>query len=36
MSGICLQRLAEERRQWRKDHPYVIYQQIQLNDINKD
>ncbi|KAI8057038.1 SUMO-conjugating enzyme ubc9 [Syncephalis plumigaleata] len=25
MSGICQQRLAEERRQWRKDHPYGFY-----------
>lgn len=23
MSGICRSRLAEERKQWRKDHPYV-------------
>ena len=23
MSGICRARLAEERKQWRKDHPYV-------------
>lgn len=23
MSGICLMRLQEERKQWRKDHPYV-------------
>lgn len=29
MSGICRTRLAEERKQWRKDHPFVscpIYQ----------
>ncbi|KAL1914823.1 uncharacterized protein VTP21DRAFT_7915 [Calcarisporiella thermophila] len=25
MSGICLARLAEERKQWRKDHPYGFY-----------
>ncbi|RKP23930.1 ubiquitin-conjugating enzyme 9 [Syncephalis pseudoplumigaleata] len=25
MSGICQQRLAEERRQWRKDHPFGFY-----------
>lgn len=23
MSGIALTRLAEERKNWRKDHPYV-------------
>jgi ubiquitin-conjugating enzyme E2 I len=23
MAGICRTRLAEERKQWRKDHPYV-------------
>ncbi|TEB12703.1 hypothetical protein FA13DRAFT_967243 [Coprinellus micaceus] len=23
MSGICRLRLAEERKQWRKDHPFV-------------
>lgn len=23
MSGIALGRLAEERKQWRKDHPFV-------------
>jgi len=23
MSGICRMRLAEERKQWRKDHPFV-------------
>ena len=23
MSGICRARLAEERKQWRKDHPFV-------------
>lgn len=25
MSGICLMRLGEERKQWRKDHPYVSF-----------
>ncbi|CAJ0641120.1 14967_t:CDS:2 [Entrophospora sp. SA101] len=25
MSGICLARLTEERKQWRKDHPYGFY-----------
>ncbi|CAG8521072.1 28928_t:CDS:2 [Gigaspora margarita] len=25
MSGICKARLTEERRQWRKDHPYGFY-----------
>ncbi|KAI9226729.1 MAG: ubiquitin-conjugating enzyme 9 [Piptocephalis tieghemiana] len=25
MSGICKSRLAEERKQWRKDHPYGFY-----------
>ncbi len=23
MAGICRNRLAEERKQWRKDHPFV-------------
>lgn len=23
MAGICRTRLAEERKQWRKDHPFV-------------
>ena len=23
MTGICRTRLAEERKQWRKDHPFV-------------
>jgi len=23
MSGICRTRLTEERKQWRKDHPFV-------------
>lgn len=25
MSGICKARLTEERKQWRKDHPYVRF-----------
>ncbi|KAJ1972357.1 SUMO conjugating enzyme Hus5 [Dimargaris xerosporica] len=25
MSGICKTRLLEERKQWRKDHPYGFY-----------
>ncbi|EIN07180.1 ubiquitin-conjugating enzyme 9 [Punctularia strigosozonata HHB-11173 SS5] len=25
MSGICRTRLAEERKQWRKDHPFGFY-----------
>ncbi|ORX71352.1 ubiquitin-conjugating enzyme [Linderina pennispora] len=25
MSGICKTRLMEERKQWRKDHPYGFY-----------
>lgn len=25
MSGICRARLAEERKQWRKDHPFVRF-----------
>jgi len=25
MSGICRARLAEERKQWRKDHPFGFY-----------
>ncbi|QRV85837.1 ubiquitin-conjugating enzyme [Ceratobasidium sp. AG-Ba] len=25
MAGICRTRLAEERKQWRKDHPYGFY-----------
>ncbi|KAI9592592.1 ubiquitin-conjugating enzyme 9 [Syncephalis fuscata] len=32
MSGICQQRLAEERRQWRKDHPYGFYARPRKND----
>lgn len=32
MSGIALGRLAEERKQWRKDHPFVsIYVTSLLN-----
>ncbi|KAF8828862.1 hypothetical protein HHX47_DHR3000175 [Lentinula edodes] len=25
MSGICKARLSEERKQWRKDHPFGFY-----------
>lgn len=25
MSSICIQRLTEERKQWRKDHPFGFY-----------
>lgn len=25
MSGIAIARLAEERKAWRKDHPFVRY-----------
>ncbi|TCD64141.1 E2 SUMO-conjugating protein ubc9 [Steccherinum ochraceum] len=25
MAGICRSRLAEERKQWRKDHPFGFY-----------
>ncbi len=25
MTSICLTRLAEERKQWRKDHPYGFF-----------
>lgn len=28
MSGICRMRLAEERKQWRKDHPFVSGRQL--------
>lgn len=28
MAGICRTRLAEERKQWRKDHPFVWHIQI--------
>ena len=30
MSGICRARLAEERKQWRKDHPFV---RVNLHDV---
>jgi hypothetical protein len=30
MSGIALGRLAEERKGWRKDHPFVRIQQLFL------
>lgn len=30
MSGICRPRLAEERKQWRKDHPFVSVSRLLL------
>jgi hypothetical protein len=30
MSGICRPRLAEERKQWRKDHPFVSSSSVLL------
>lgn len=30
MSGICRPRLAEERKLWRKDHPFVSLSQFTL------
>ncbi|KAH8928402.1 ubiquitin-conjugating enzyme [Atractiella rhizophila] len=32
MSGICLLRLQEERKQWRKDHPYGFSARPSKND----
>ena len=38
MSGIALGRLAEERKQWRKDHPFVsrayCLKPLELTDSN--
>ncbi|KAK9764212.1 SUMO conjugating enzyme Hus5 [Basidiobolus ranarum] len=34
MSGICRARLAEERKQWRKDHPYGFYARPARNPDN--
>ncbi|KAM0754597.1 ubiquitin-conjugating enzyme 9 [Meredithblackwellia eburnea MCA 4105] len=31
MSGICHMRLQEERKQWRKDHPYGFWARPQKN-----
>ncbi|GAA6002308.1 E2 SUMO-conjugating protein UBC9 [Rhodotorula paludigena] len=31
MSGICERRLAEERKQWRKDHPYGFWAKPKKN-----
>ncbi|GAA5969905.1 hypothetical protein JCM11641_008080 [Rhodosporidiobolus odoratus] len=31
MSGICERRLQEERKQWRKDHPYGFWAKPQKN-----
>ncbi|CAH1761854.1 5062_t:CDS:2 [Entrophospora sp. SA101] len=36
MSGICLARLTEERRQWRKDHPYGFYARPMKNEKGLD
>jgi hypothetical protein len=37
MSGIARGRLQEERKQWRKDHPFVTFlaisNAVHLNDI---
>ncbi|BGP14649.1 SUMO conjugating enzyme Hus5 [Rhodosporidiobolus nylandii] len=32
MSGICERRLQEERKQWRKDHPYGFWAKPQKNE----
>jgi len=32
MSGICKTRLQEERKQWRKDHPYGFYAKPENTD----
>ena len=34
MSGICRPRLAEERKQWRKDHPFVCQIHRQCHSSN--
>ncbi|RIB12538.1 ubiquitin-conjugating enzyme/RWD-like protein [Gigaspora rosea] len=36
MSGICKARLTEERRQWRKDHPYGFYARPVKTDSGLD
>ncbi|RIA89811.1 ubiquitin-conjugating enzyme/RWD-like protein [Glomus cerebriforme] len=36
MSGICKSRLMEERRQWRKDHPYGFYARPVKNENGLD
>lgn len=28
MSGIAIGRLTEERKSWRKDHPFVSFHQV--------
>jgi len=33
MSGICRTRLAEERKQWRKDHPFVSEFPIRYHEL---
>ena len=35
MSGIALGRLAEERKAWRKDHPFVSQLTVQLIRFDK-
>ena len=34
MSGIAVGRLNEERKAWRKDHPFVSEQQLYLTPIS--
>ncbi|KAJ3117750.1 E2 SUMO-conjugating protein ubc9 [Phlyctochytrium bullatum] len=34
MSGICITRLTEERKQWRKDHPYGFWAKPDKNSDN--
>ncbi|ORY73269.1 ubiquitin-conjugating enzyme 9 [Leucosporidium creatinivorum] len=36
MSGICLMRLQEERKQWRKDHPFGFWARPQKKDDGLD
>lgn len=33
MSGICRPRLAEERKLWRKDHPFVSIFHFQVSFV---
>lgn len=35
MSGIAIARLAEERKAWRKDHPFVSIDFISLIDLKR-
>jgi hypothetical protein len=36
MAGICRTRLAEERKQWRKDHPFVrVFRRFILSETRR-